>query len=188
MMSDPHTNDNLGLKIDVELASEDLRRTLFWYNRTKLILIGIFFLFVLFMGLAGVALMSVSTARSQRPVAALLVGSLPALLPAGLSGLVLLSLVFQIRRQARLTAEASEPTRFSFSNDGMDAVTETTSVHTNWSKYKKAVETKTDFLLFPQDRFFYPIPKHFFRNELEIQVFRRLLSENISGPLKLLAD
>jgi hypothetical protein len=105
-----------------------------------------------------------------------------------LTGLVLLSLVFQIRRQARVTAEASEPTRFSFSNDGMDAVTETTSVHTNWSKYKKAVETKTDFLLFPQDRFFYPIPKHFFRNELEIQVFRRLLSENISGTLKLLAD
>lgn len=189
-MDNPRLGNDLGLEINVDLSREDLSRTLFWYQKKRLRLIGALFALFLLVGGAAASFVIVSmvTGSGGRPILASLPLLIPPLVPAGLVALVLLLLVVQIRRQVKVMSASTEPTRFTFSNDGMDAVTESTSLHTNWSKYKKVVETKTDFLLFPQVNYFYPIPKRFFRNEHEIKVFRGMVSDNVSGALELLTD
>ncbi len=93
---------------------------------------------------------------------------------------------FTLRRQAKKLAAASEETTLRFTAQGLEAKTSRSSSKVLWDVYTKAVETKLDFLFYPQKNAALMIPKRFFENQEQIDQLRRYLRNSLGEKAKLL--
>ncbi|HEX9962294.1 MAG TPA: YcxB family protein [Pyrinomonadaceae bacterium] len=156
----------------VEVTAEDYRRILFWYHKTRLIIYGIFIaVFSLPATLGIIFVLSQGQVKTPQIFLFLI---FPILLPFFILGLT----VFKIRKQAQSIVKTTEPTKFTFTEDGLTAVSDPSTVQTKWSRFHGIKETKTDFIFFPQENIFYPIPKRFFDNEIQVNQLRNFVRES----------
>lgn len=93
---------------------------------------------------------------------------------------------FTMRRQAKKLAAASEEMTLYFNEQGLEAKTSRSSSRVLWDVYAKAVETKLDFLFYPQKNAALMIPKRFFENQEQIDQLRRYLHNSLGEKAKLL--
>ena len=157
------------VEVAVEVTAEDYRRVLFWYHKTRLIIYGILIaVFSLPVTLGIIFVLSQGRVKTPQIFLFLI---FPILLPFFTLGLT----VFKIRNQAQNIVKTTEPTKFTFTEDGLTAVSDSSTVKTKWSKFHGIKETKTDFIFFPQKNIFYPIPKRFFDNEIQINQLRNFI-------------
>jgi len=94
-------------------------------------------------------------------------------------------LYWAIRNQANKATKAAERAQVTFDSEGYHAFSESVSSSRNWSKFEKVVETNSDFVFFPQENIFYPIPKRFFDSEDQISKLRVLLRAYLGDKAKL---
>ena len=96
-----------------------------------------------------------------------------------------LTLLFGVWRQARKIEKISEPTALTFSSTGISSVSATSETDVQWKRFNKIVETSQDFIVFPQENIFYPVPKRFFEDISQIVSLRSLLTEHMGERAKL---
>jgi hypothetical protein len=96
------------------------------------------------------------------------------------------ALFLGINRQSKKLANSIEgDTEITFSDEGLESSNAMASSKVNWNFYKKVVETANDFVFYPQDNVFFPIPKRCFQGEEQIQEFRALLARHLEKRAKL---
>ncbi len=172
------------IAIDIDIGVEDYRRVLYWYSKTRLIGTGlIVVILVISLGLAWVFFAFSMAFRGLHPV-----DLIPMSIPLPISVLILFLLAFKIRSQAKSLAQATEPTRFTFTADGLSAVAPSSTGQMVWNKFVRVCETKSDFIFFPLEIRFYPIPKRFFQNHQQIVELRALLTDALGDKAILLSD
>lgn len=83
----------------------------------------------------------------------------------------------------------AKQTHLIFMDEEINVVAPNVTSQISWTNYRKIQETKTDFLLFstnPNGSF--PIPKHFFESEDQIQEFRELVRDKLGDKAELKND
>jgi hypothetical protein len=169
------------IEVDVDANESDFRRIMFRYQRKYLNFLGVAFAVI------GIPLI---TRIGLALFSNLVSGSIPIMIftiaPPFCIVLMIVLIVRNIRKQAANLAETTERTKFSFTNEGVDTASPSTSTSVAWSKFRKIQETSTDFIFFPQTNLFYSVPKRFFDDDGQIAELRVLISEMASGELDLL--
>lgn len=66
------------------------------------------------------------------------------------------------------------PTRWTFSENGVETEGPTARAELRWATFTRVLETKQQYLLFPQDTQAWVIPKRCFQSEMEIARMREL--------------
>jgi len=112
------------------------------------------------------------------------------LVAAGVVGLVVWPalLLVTVRWNASRTAKdllknspaLRGPTRWSFSDAGIQVSGPTGNSNVEWKAFIKAQETEPQFLLYPYTHIAYVIPKRYFAGQEEIRDFREMLRRNVS--------
>lgn len=74
---------------------------------------------------------------------------------------------------------------YTFSNEGISAVTKSSSGHTSWENILKAHETKHNFLLFASRILIYVIPKRCFQSPTQLTDFKQMLVNHLGSKAKL---
>lgn len=171
------------IEVDVDVESVDYRRALIWYHRTSFIIGTIAIVFFFIVGISGPIAFLISE-KSKIPLANLPFGFVPFLAVSMFSAFR----YYGIWKQSKALAEATEPSRFTFDELGVLAVSSSSSAQAIWDKYTKVCETNTDFIFFPMKIRFFPFPKRFFRKPEDILALRQLLSEKLGEKAKLLAN
>ena len=168
--------------VSMDPTVEDYRRVLFRMSR-KILLVSL--PLILLLGL-GFLLMAVWVIASPAPLAnkipAMFVPSLPLLFVCLLPTVIL----YNIRKQSRHLAEHAEPSRVTFTTETMTVNSPSSAAETLLSRFVKAIETETDFVLFPQKQVFVPIAKRFFSSDEDIAELRRRLVSNLDNEAKVL--
>jgi hypothetical protein len=169
------------IEIEVLNTAQDYRRILFQQHWKRVALIGIVWLIIIvptiWLTMFGAGA-NPFEAKSNDP---LIVMSLFGILPI----LMTISLYFGVWRQAVKTAEITERTIFIFSDQGLKTETETYSSNMKWNRFSKVKETKTDFIFYPQENVFFVIPKRFYQNSIQIDTFKRLVSDKLGTKANL---
>ena len=181
-MDTPQEVNQKQVVLNVEITTDDYRRVLFWYHKKRLIIISIWLVLI---GLS-VTLMLIILPFSKLSQSILTANFIPLIIPVLFPALVLGLLLLSIWNQAKNIVKTTEPTRFTFNESGLEAVSKSTSVQSLWSRFQKIQETKTDFILFPQKNNFYPIPKRFFQNEMQINELKRFVRNSSIENIKFL--
>jgi hypothetical protein len=75
----------------------------------------------------------------------------------------------------RNTPALKGPTRWIFSDNGIETVSPTSRAEIQWKTFNRVLETKQQYLLYPQDGLAYVIPKRCFQTEMEIGRLREML-------------
>jgi hypothetical protein len=165
------------IELDVHLELRDFLRANYWFlfKRFKLL----FILLVL-----GGIVYPVFYALSDKPKDP--TGSYWGLLiPFGILALLFGNTYFGAKRQMTSNKGLSEPIHYTFSEDGIAAVADSSSGQGSWSNIHEAYETKHNFLLFISKNMMYTIPKRCFLNEEQISSFKELLKLILSSKAKL---
>ena len=159
-------------------TTEDFRRVLFWYRwkRLAISLFGLIFVF----GLVTVYLVNTrpqDPSTDRRFIAYILFAIVPAF--------VVMQSYVTIRRNASKLAALSQGTQYKFDEDGVESIGLAASGRMDWDRYIKVIETANDFIFFPQENLFYPVPKRFFEGEAQIAELRSLIAEKLGSKAKL---
>jgi len=168
--------------VNVEITTDDYRRILFWYHKKRLIIISIWLVII---GIPVIlAFLVLPFSKSSQNI--FTANYFPLIIPVLLPALILGLLLFSIWKQSKNIVKTTEPTKFIFTKNGLEAISKSTTVQSLWSSFQKIQETKTDFILFPQKNIFYPIPKRFFQNEMQINELRQFIRNSSIENVKLL--
>lgn len=171
------------IEIDVDVKAEDYRRVLFWYNRIKIFALatGIFittpaiiWLLVFVEGANKI------DSKNRDIFSTVIFYGLFVLLP-----IFLAIILYSICKQSKKLASISEAVNFVFDANGLESKAESTTTKSSWERFAKICETKTDFIFFPQENIFYPIPKRFFKSENQIDDLKKLVKEKLGKKAKL---
>ena len=171
------------IEIQIDVRAEDYRRVLFWYNRSKIfaltavLLLAVPFIIWFVVFVEGTSRID-SSQRNFFEIA--IFYGMFALVPIFLA-IILIS----IWTQSRKLAAISEVATFIFDDEGLKSNAKSTTTKSNWERFAKICETKTDFIFFPQENIFYPIPKRFFQNNKQIRNFKNLIREKLGKKAKL---
>lgn len=171
------------IEIQIDVKAEDYRRVLFWYNRVKIsvfvigIIVAIPFLIWFLLFVEGTDLID---AENRDLFSKVVFYGMFVFLPVYL-GLIL----FSILRQSKTLASISEITPLVFDENGLESKAVSMNTKSNWERIAKICETKTDFVIFPQENIFYPIPKRFFKSELQIIDFKKLVLNMLAEKAQL---
>jgi len=182
-MDDLKENDIKEIVVNVEITTEDYRRILFWYHKKRLIVISAWLVLIGVPVISAFLILPFSKSSQNISPYNFLPLTIPVLLPV----LILALLLFNIRSQAKNIVKTTEPTRFTFTEEGLEAVSKSTTVQNLWGRFQKIQETKFDFILFPQKNNFYPIPKRFFQTETQINELREFIRNSSIENVKLLS-
>jgi hypothetical protein len=168
--------------VSMNPTEEDYRRVLFKLSRKILfiwvpliLMFGLGFLLVLVWIVA-------SPVPLSNKIPALLLPSLPLLFVC----LVPTVILYNIRKQSRNLAVGAEPSQITFTSESMTFISPSSAAETLLSRFVKAIETESDFVLFPQKQVFVPIAKRFFGNDEDIVELRRRLVSNLGDEAKVL--
>jgi len=98
---------------------------------------------------------------------------------------LLLSIYFGVKRNMKSNRALQEKIRYSFTENGIDAVAQSSSGHNSWSNIREAYETKNNFLLFISNNQMYTIPKRAFESVDQMNSFKQLLIAKLQSHAKL---
>jgi hypothetical protein len=165
------------IEIDVPLELRDLLRANYWhfFKRFKL------FLILLVIGCVGYPALHILGGGVKNPND----NYWGFLIPFGMLVFLLGSTYLGVKRQMASNKSLSEPHRFTFSENGIDAVAQSSSGHTSWANIYEAYETKYNFLLFLSRNMMYTVPKRCFRDGEQLNSFKELLKTKLSSKAKL---
>ena len=172
------TMSNGEITIRIEANAADYRRVLLWYQRKRTVITAIVTLLVLF-----VIGLYVSSITNDARFVGFRLEFFVAIVCVPLIAFGIL--FFGVWRQARKIEEISEPTSVTFSSNGISSVSETSKTDVQWKRFSRIVETSQDFIVFPQENVFYPVPKRFFEDISQIVSLRSLLTEHLGERAKL---
>lgn len=167
------------ISIQYKPLAEDYQRVLIRYQRARLIIIASVVILI-----AGSLFMWALNSKpkdpnnDKRPVIYLTTIVVPLF--------VLGALFWGIRKQAKRIEESAEDSRYTFDELGMDMLNENASASMKWQRFTKVVETKTDFLFFPQEGVFFVTPKRVFQTEDQVSHLKSLLRSCLGDRAKLL--
>ncbi|MEO5858945.1 MAG: YcxB family protein [Pyrinomonadaceae bacterium] len=82
-----------------------------------------------------------------------------------------------LKGAARKAAESAELVTMTFDSDGVEINGPRSNAKSEWSSFKKILETPTDFLFYVQSNIFYGVPKRFFDSTEEVGRVRALIAE-----------
>lgn len=169
------------IEIQVNLTSDDQKRCLLWYDRVKItclkIIVGFFAIFILVGGVA----FSLDSDDSTSVIMLI-----PILIPFALFSFLLFSIFRNINKQAEIVELNSEEIKYTYRDNGFEVNSNSSRLETSWNKIHKIIENKTDFLFFPQENIFFPIPKICSENENQIEKLRNLIGSNLGANAKLI--
>jgi hypothetical protein len=86
---------------------------------------------------------------------------------------------FFLKHQWKKIPELNDIVSFDFNLDEITWKNTHSQGTTNWSLYKKYIESKTLFLLYQQTNLFVIIPKRAFVDEAQLNQFREILQEKV---------
>ncbi|MBC7795957.1 MAG: YcxB family protein [Pyrinomonadaceae bacterium] len=162
------------IEIDVPLTFNDFWRMNLWYLVTRRIItiVGIVIL---------IAVIAISLSNG------IIKGYNPDYLSAfGLIAFVPFVLCYVAYKNAKNASNAVKGSyRYVFSLEGIEFFSQTASSQILWIDLVKVVESRTDFLLFPQPQISYLIPKRAFESESQINDFREMLRSALGDKAKL---
>jgi hypothetical protein len=172
-------DDAEGFTIRVKHETSDYLRLLWTILKQRYLVTGILFVFI-FVSCLAASLISPSTdPENDRRWVSIFIALFVFCFVAVLLGLTL-------RRQAKKMAEASEGTVVHFTERGLSVSTSRSNSNVLWDVYIKVVETKLDFLFYPQKNAALMIPKRFFENQEQIDQLRQYLRNSLGERVKLL--
>jgi len=88
-----------------------------------------------------------------------------------------------LKSQVKSYMSTEKPITYSFSPDGVRAVTRTTVTDSSWDRFKRVSETESDFLLYVSKDNFIPIPKRFLSEDERVSKLRLLILANVTCEL-----
>ena len=169
------------IEIDVVNTVQDYRRVLFQQQWKRVVLIAIVYLIIIvptiWLTMFGAGANPFES-KSNDP---LIVMSLFGILPI----LMAISIYFGVWRQADKISKIIERAKFTFTEQGLESVTESSSSQMDWNRFSKIRETKDDFIFYPQENIFFVIPKRFYQDKVQIDNFRELIREKLGKKAKL---
>ena len=165
-------------KIEVEYESneKDFQRVLFWYHWKRMalefgLIILIAIVFCYFLGINVLDVKSYGWATFT--------------FIATVSILFALDIYRRCFIQAKKLKEIAKPSKTIFTEQGIESKTPSASSQRDWIGYAKIYETANDFIFFSQENVFATIPKRFFKNQIEIEELRELVSRKMRERAKL---
>lgn len=168
--------------INVQVTAEDFRRVLFRQSRKILVLslplIGIFGLSFFLISIW----IFLSPGGASKRIPALLIFILPLLFVSILPAMIL----FNIWKQSKYLGRVAEPTEVIFRADSVKLIAQSSFVETLYSRYEKVVETRTDFIFYPQKQALIPFAKRFFTSDDDIRELRIRLVSNLAEKAEVL--
>jgi hypothetical protein len=170
------SSTEITVRIDANAA--DYRRVLWWYQRTRTVITAVLTFLVLF----GIGYY-VSNRTNDPAYGGLRLEFIIALLCVPF--IAFGTLFFGVWRQARKIEEISVPSSITFNSNGISSVSESSETDVQWKRFNKVVETEQDFIVFPQENVFYPVPKRFFEDASQIVSLRTLIMEHLGERSKL---
>jgi YcxB-like protein len=78
-----------------------------------------------------------------------------------------------------------QPTRYTFSEEGIQTESETASSRMDWSNIYRAVETSAYFFVYTAKNIRFVLPKRSISDQTQIADLREILRRNIKGKTKL---
>jgi hypothetical protein len=103
-----------------------------------------------------------------------------------IAGPAIMALIYVMARRGFHTNKAlQEPIHYTLTEAGLEAIAPSSSGRTSWENFRKAYETKHDFLLFISDRMMYMIPKRSLTRGEDIEGFRELLRSRLKGKARM---
>ena len=173
--------DEKKIEIEVVNTAQDYRRVLFQQQWKRVVLIAIIYLLIivptLWLTMFGAGANPFESKNNDIVIVMILFGLLPILMAA--------NIYFGVWKQADKVSKMIERAKYTFAEQGIETVTDSSSSQNDWSRLSKIRETKKDFILYPQENVFFVIPKRFYKNETQIEEFRNLVREKLGGKAKL---
>ena len=166
------------ITVRIDANAVDYRRVLWWYQRTRTVITAV----LTFVVLLGIGLY-VSRVTNSSDYGGLRLEFVVAILSIPL--IAFGALFLGVWRQAKKIAEISVPALITFSSSGISSVSESSETDVQWKRFNKIVETEQDFIVFPQENVFYPVPKHFFEDSLQIDSLKTLIREHMGERSRL---
>lgn len=169
------------IEIEVVNTAHDYRRVLFQQQWKRIILIAIIYLLIIVPTLWLTMFGAGANPSESKSNDILIVMSLFGILPI----LMAVSIYFGVWKQAEKVSKVIEKATYTFSEQCIVAVTDSSFSQVNWNRLSKIRETEKDFVFYPQENVFFVIPKRFFQNEKQISNFRKLVNEKLGDKAKL---
>ena len=168
------------IKVTVIPDASDYRRALLWYQRKRLLLITL---------VSTILLLVLGIFIFQNSGGPQILGiRLELVLAAVISPIVFVGISYLgVKRQADKLVKIAQPTLFMADSDGIRTKSTSSDTDVKWDRFYKVVETRHEFIVFPQDNVFYSIPKRFFDEKSGIDKLRALLREQL-GDQAILID
>ena len=95
-------------------------------------------------------------------------------------------ILFNIWKQSKYLGRVAEPTEVIFRADSVKLIAQSSFVETLYSRYEKVVETRTDFIFYPQKQALIPFAKRFFTSDDDIRELRIRLVSNLAEKAEVL--
>lgn len=169
------------IEIQVENTARDYRRVLLWFYFKKFLIVGILYLLIitpmLWLTLFGAGANPFDGKNSSIIWMMTFFALLPILIVSGI--------FYNIWKQANNIGKTLEPTKFIFSDEGLESSAKSSATKVTWNTFQKIQELKEDFLFYPQKNIFYTIPKRSFQSNSQIDEFRNLVREKLGDKAKL---
>src|SRR6266540_2556719 len=163
-------NQTESLKIEVHLQFKDFLRANYWFLFRTRSTKG-FTAFAALLLVLGLITTVNSPANSPWGL----------FIPPGILLILIFGTYFASRQNFTSNRSLQEPIQYSFSTEGIDAVTfNTSSSHIVWASFREFAETTNYFLVFISNRQLYIFPKRFFAGNSQIEEFRALLKKSIN--------
>ncbi|MEP6903654.1 MAG: YcxB family protein [Actinomycetota bacterium] len=174
-------NNEEKIEIEFDVTAQDYRRILFWYHWKSTLALAIIYLIGASTMIWLVTFGAGGNSFDVKIKDVFLIFGFFTILPI----LIGFSFYFSIFKQAKKIEKICEKAIILFDENGVESKSETTSSKMNWERFAKIYETKTDFIFFPQENLFYPIPKRFFKNAGQIDDFKKLITVKLGANAKL---
>jgi hypothetical protein len=87
----------------------------------------------------------------------------------------LLAPYISARKRISTDPRLQQPIKYTFTGDAIDIRASSGDAHLNWTAFAEVVETRRQFLLYPQRAVAYVLPKRCFADATDVHAFRQLL-------------
>lgn len=92
---------------------------------------------------------------------------------------------FGVRRQAKKLEGISRQTTLTFYEGGIRSESLFSTTDVQWEVFHKIEENKNSFVVFPQEKIFYPVPKRFILDSKDLENLRTMLRDNLGDRAKV---
>lgn len=169
------------IEIEVVNTTQDYRRVLFQQQWKRVVLIAIVYLIIVipmfWLTMFGAGANPFESKNKDILIVISLFGILPILMA--------ISIYFGVWKQAEKVSKIITRAKYTFTEQGLQAITDSSSSQMDWNRLSKIKETKKDFIFYPQENVFFVIPKRFYQDQFQIGSFRKLIVEKLGEKAKV---